>query len=142
MYYAPHLNRLSSALGARISPIRYVLGPGSALAAHVRYSHPLLGEGWLSASGQLLPGGDAAVDIKFDRFWVDVGGGEEALRPELPAPGDPALSTGDRVVSALGRVSFVDNFARFPVLYLDDEGLAVFRFPPLASNIAVVRVEQ
>ena len=47
--------------------------------------------------------------------------------------------TLDRVVGALGRAGFFPQFAVFPVLYLDED-MAVFRFPPLNSNIAVRRV--
>lgn len=47
----------------------------------------------------------------------------------------------DAVVGALGRAAFFPRFAVFPVLYLDDnDGVAVFRFPPLSSNIAVRRL--
>jgi hypothetical protein len=47
----------------------------------------------------------------------------------------------DAVVGALGRAAFFPRFAVFPVLYLDGaDGVAVFRFPPLSSNIAVRRL--
>jgi len=46
-----------------------------------------LQEGWLSASGRLMPAGSDAVEVAFDRFWVDLG--STALRPTL---GDPAFS--------------------------------------------------
>lgn len=45
----------------------------------------------------------------------------------------------DRVVGALGRAGFSPQFAVFSVLYLDDD-MAVFRFLPLNSNIAVRKV--
>ena len=53
VFHAPHLERLSSAVGARVEPIRYTLD-GDRLFSNVRYSHPLLGAGWLSASGGFL----------------------------------------------------------------------------------------
>ncbi len=46
----------------------------------------VLQEGWLSASGRLMPAGSDAVEVAFDRFWVDFG--STALRPSL---GNPAL---------------------------------------------------
>ncbi len=121
VFYAPHIARLSAALGARFEPIRYTLrgdalisnvscknkcptGPckpaphqaltpgccmGSSLAnplpaplcpaVQVRYSHPLLGTGWLSASGDLTAADDTTLLLHFDRFWVDFGA--DALRP-------------------------------------------------------------
>lgn len=138
----------------------------------MRYQHPLLGAGWLSASGTLAAADDATLLLSFDRFWVDFG--EDALRPELPpspSSQDPSSSAAiessapsgsgsgssnggssgggsglqaaiDGVVGALGRAAFLPSLARFPVQYLDggEAGLAVFRFPPLASSIAVARV--
>ena len=43
------------------------------------------------------------------------------------------------MVGVLGRAAFFPRFAKFPVLYLDED-LAVFQFPPLQSNIAVRRM--
>ena len=50
--HAPHIVQLSSALGARFDPIVYRLD-GQNIVSNVRYTHPLLGSGWLSASGAL-----------------------------------------------------------------------------------------
>ena len=114
----------------------------------VHYEHPLLGAGWLSASGTLEAADDATLVINFKRFWWDLG----PLRAELPSSssGSQGSSSGsqgsggnallDSIVGALGRASFLPQFARFPVQQLDGQaGLAVFRFPPLASSIAVAR---
>lgn len=103
------------------------------------YSHPLLGSGWLSASGRMAAADDATLALAFDRFWWDLG--ESGLRGELLPGGPPRLA--DAVVGALGRAAFLPSFARFPVEALDaGAGLAVFRFPPLASSIAIVRAPQ
>lgn len=99
----------------------------------------MLGQGWLSASGSVSGNADR-VDLQFDTFWVDQGGGEADLRAYLA---EGAGNAGDRVVTALGRAGFLPQFATFPVLALDpSNGLAVFRFEPLASNIAIVRSGQ
>ena len=45
----------------------------------------------------------------------------------------------DKVITALGRVGFLEGLAKFPVLYVDDD-LTVFRFPPLGVNIAARRM--
>jgi hypothetical protein len=50
VFYAPHISRFSATLMARFDPIIYRLA-GTSLVSSVRYSHPLLGSGWLSASG-------------------------------------------------------------------------------------------
>jgi hypothetical protein len=105
----------------------------------VHYEHPLLGAGWLSASGTLEEADDATLVINFNRFWWDLG----PLRAELPSSGSQGSGGNallDSIVGALGRASFLPQFARFPVQQLDGQaGLAVFRFPPLASSIAVAR---
>jgi hypothetical protein len=41
---------------------------------------------------------------------------------------------------ACRRAAFLPDLALFPVLYVDDQ-LAVFKFPPLNSNIAVRKVQ-
>lgn len=51
VFYAPHISRMSSVLGTRFQPIQYRL-TGDSLVSNVRYSNPLLGEGWLSAGGE------------------------------------------------------------------------------------------
>src|SRR4051812_29182413 len=51
VFYAPHIAGMSSAMGTRFQPIRYTLKPNGDLVSNVRYSNPLLGKGWLSASG-------------------------------------------------------------------------------------------
>ena len=45
----------------------------------------------------------------------------------------------DKVITALGRVGFLEGLAKFPVLYVDED-LTVFRFPPLGVNIAARRM--
>ncbi|KAK9843722.1 hypothetical protein WJX81_003629 [Elliptochloris bilobata] len=132
VFSAPHIASLGAACGARFEPIRYRL-EGDRLVSNVRFSSSLAQEGWLSASGRLKPAiSNDVVEVAFDKFWVDFG--SNSLRPSLGSEG--AL---DRVVGALGRAGFFSHFAVFPVLYLDDD-MAVFRFPPLNSNIAVRRV--
>eukprot|EP00877_Chromochloris_zofingiensis_P007624 jgi/Chrzof1/3114/Cz12g12150.t1 len=140
VFHAPHIARMSSALGTRFDPIRYVFSSGK-LISNVRYSNPLLGSGWLSAAGSLSSGGDDKVCIQFDEFWFDLGA--DNLRPEL-TPADQGLQPpmpawADQMIGVLGRAAFLPQFAVFPVLYLDDQ-LAVFSFPPLKSNIAVRKV--
>lgn len=51
MFHAPHISKMSSALSTRFSPIQYRL-TGTALVSNVKYSSPLLGDGWLSAGGE------------------------------------------------------------------------------------------
>jgi len=140
VFYAPHIRSLSRWLfGTEFAPLRYRLwkddGGVYRLTSHARYHGPILGDGWLSASGTIRVGEqDSELLLHFDQFWVD--GPGESPRAELPGGGGSAQ---DQSVSALGRLGFVPPLARFPVRYLDPD-LSVFRFPPLRSDIAIRRV--
>ena len=51
-------------------------------------------------------------------------------------------STFDKFINALGKLGFIQQFSYFPVQYMDPGGqLAVFSFPPLKSNITIMRVK-
>ena len=44
------------------------------------------------------------------------------------------------MIDTVGNAGFVDGFAKFPVLFYNEEqGLVIFQFPPLRSNICAVR---
>jgi hypothetical protein len=110
----------------------------SAFSSNVRFSNPLLGSGWLSASGSLTAIGDRpeCVRVTFDRFWVDRG---DNLRATLPANGGGGGGGLEPLIESVGRAFFFPQLSVFPVLYLDQD-LSVFQFTPLSSNIAVRRV--
>ncbi|KAL4518628.1 hypothetical protein Ndes2437B_g00717 [Nannochloris sp. 'desiccata'] len=148
--HAPHINRMSSILGTKFDISYTMATPGDnaerystatpsppQFYSNVRYESPLFGSGWLSASGRLFSTENDSVELHFDTFWVDIGGEKSDLRPFITKE---TTNTGDEIVTALGRITFFEGLAKFPVLYLDtDAGVSVFRFPPLRSNIAVVR---
>jgi hypothetical protein len=50
VFHAPHLVGLSSRFGATVNPIVYKLD-GNNIYSNVKYYHPAIGTGWLSASG-------------------------------------------------------------------------------------------
>ena len=144
VFYAPHIFRLSQWFGptARFEPLEYDLGEKGRFSSHVRYRGVfggLVGEGWLSAAGTIAPVDDATLEIEFTSFWVDNNG--SALRRELPADGGTAW---DRLVTGVGRLGFFKPLAVFPVRYLEQGGtgsMSVFRFPPLESDIAIIKTE-
>jgi hypothetical protein len=82
---------------------------------------------------------EQSMNIEFQKFWVDVGA--DSLRESIdgPSSGDEVQDRWDKLISWMGRLGFIGQLAVFPVLYFDDE-LCVFRFPPLASNIAATRL--
>ncbi|QDZ26023.1 hypothetical protein HOP50_20g85740 [Chloropicon primus] len=141
---AEHIEAMSKVLKTEFAPIRYKLhDEEGAFSSHVRYSSNILGSGWLSASGRVTAEDERTLRVSFDTFWWDAE--EEAdgvgLR-ESYYSGDGEKKFVDRFVNAVGNVGFLPAFSLFPVLAYDDEGgRAVFRFPPLQSNIAIERVE-
>ncbi len=52
VFHAPHISRMASVMGVAFDPILYTL-QGDKIASNVKYSHPLLGSGWLSAAGAI-----------------------------------------------------------------------------------------
>jgi len=81
VFYAPHIVSLSrTLLGTRFEPIRYTFR-GDRIISNVRFRGPLIGSGWLSASGTYRSLDDTHVQISFTDFWVDIG--EDALRAEF-----------------------------------------------------------
>ena len=129
---APHIRNMSKVLLTEFSPIRYTLKAGDLITSNVRYRGLLVGEGWLSASGQVFTEDSQTLRIAFDQFWWDP---SDDLREEL---GDD-LTPLDAAVGFLGRAGFIPAFALFPVLAVTAE-YAVFQFPPLRSNIAIRKV--
>ncbi|KAI8468107.1 MAG: hypothetical protein J3K34DRAFT_21350 [Monoraphidium minutum] len=136
VFHAPHITRMSGALGTRFDPIRYSLAPGGGFSSNVKFSNAALGRGWLSASGSLAAQDELSVKVTFKDFWVDLG---DTLRPALGRGGSAPPPWADALIEAAGRALFLPQLSVFPVLYLDAD-LAVFQFPPLSSNIAVRRV--
>eukprot|EP00793_Prasinoderma_coloniale_P004312 PRCOL_00000072-RA len=138
--WAPHISRLSVPVGVRIDPIRYRVR-GNEISSNVRLSLPLMPRPvWLSAAGTFEPRGDKECRVLFDKFWVDATPSDTVREwaPQLPTGVGP-LALAERFVDQTGRAAFFPALSRFPVLYMDDR-FAVFQFPPLRSNIAIVRV--
>ena len=83
-----------------------------------------------------------AMSIIFDKFWVDVGA--NSLRRKLadPEEGEPEagaaqMDSNDKLVSSMGRLAFIPQFANFPVYYVDEDmtGMhATVHLSPLATS--------
>jgi hypothetical protein len=73
-------------------------------------------------AGTMEASGHDELTLNFDRFWVDVGA--DNLRPDSPTTDSRAQAAwglGDQAITTLGRAAFFPQFARFPVLYLDQD---------------------
>lgn len=135
VFYAPHIAALSSTLGTRFQPLRYIL-KGDQLTSNVFYSSSLAQEGWLSSSGRLFSNEADTVEVAFDKFWLDIG--STKLRDSGPEGLAGVKGAVDAAVNAVGQAAFFPQFAVFPVKYLDTD-LAVFSFPPLNDSLIAVR---
>ncbi|KAJ1457029.1 hypothetical protein M885DRAFT_516075 [Pelagophyceae sp. CCMP2097] len=133
--HAPHIAKISKLALTSFPTIEYQLGPcgeaGGAITAHVQYDSKLVGTGWLSTRGTYGSKGDDVSFISWDEAWWN------------PGADSPTASASEGflspVVSFLGNLGFVDEFARFPVSFLDED-LVVFTFPLSNTRIAAVRV--
>ena len=128
--FAPHIAKLSSLAGTRFDPILYNLARDGSIVSNVRYSTLGGFKGWLSTSGSFGSRDDATSFVEWDDAWWQPGDAE--------APGGPDEGFAAPVVSALGRLGFVNAFANFPVRYLDAD-LCVFVFPLSNTRIVAVR---
>jgi len=141
VFHAPHISNMSRYLfNTKFEPIIYRLGPNNSIISNVKFSSSL-GNGWLSAAGTIHCIYDASVELRFERFWVDLG---EGLREDVVTQGSQKgsgyIATAvDQVIGSIGRAAFFPQFAVFPIHYLDDE-LTVFEFTPLSSKISARRV--
>mmetsp|Transcript_19999 Transcript_19999/g.60946 ORF Transcript_19999/g.60946 Transcript_19999/m.60946 type:complete len:245 (+) Transcript_19999:39-773(+) len=119
--------------GLRVRP-HYDLTADGNIVSHV---HVALGpvKGWLSASGRMAPASSSSVKLVFDDFWV----GGDSPSPRA-APQEDSASLVDAATRAIGRASFFEGLADFPVDYADlEDGLVAFRFTPLNSCIVAER---
>ena len=138
--HAPHIHKLSSPFAVGVETIRYVVR-GTSIASNVRLCPPLVRPVWLSAQGSFEASGPDECRVLFDKFWVDAAP-SGTLREFAPAlqEGLGPLALAERFVDQTGRAAFFPALSRFPVIYMDDR-CAIFRFPPLRSNIVIVRVD-
>ena len=116
--------------GTRFDPILYNLARDGSIVSNVRYSTIGGLKGWLSTSGSFGSRDDATSFVEWDDAWWQPGDAE--------APGGVEDGFAAPVVSALGRLGFVNAFANFPVKYLDAD-LCVFVFPLSNTRIVAVR---
>lgn len=88
--------------------------------------------------GSLRADSGNSVKLNMTEFWISL----HRSKPRLLSERDDT-STFDVIVNWLSRAGFVEGISSFPVIFFDEEaGICVFRFPPLNSRIAAVRVSK
>lgn len=82
VFYAPHIVAASKPVGLRIEPIRYSLKSDGSMVSNVKYTHPLVGSGWLSASGARSKAGAGVEGAR-----SNTGNGPSGRMHAPPSPG-------------------------------------------------------
>lgn len=131
VFYAPHITRLTSAVGTQIRPLRYIL-TDSGFISNVRYLSPV-GDGWLSAAGDYVVRDGRTVEILFDSFWWDIG--RDNLQPDPKGKG----SIERTLVNITGKGAFIPSLSIYPVYYADKD-IIIFEFTTLGTKIAARKV--
>ncbi|KAK3262409.1 hypothetical protein CYMTET_28731 [Cymbomonas tetramitiformis] len=145
VFYMPHIRRIAEPLGVKVQPLRYSILDGK-ITSDVGYSAPVVGAGWLNSGGEVKQANDEQVQILFDTFWVGKPSQEPRGNPFTQAQDSQSveeqrISALDSVINAVGKQGFLPSFSYFPVLYFSaDEGVCIFKFPPLNSAIAAYRL--
>ena len=93
-----------------------------------------LGTLWLNAQATCTAADDSNLQLKFTRYWCDLG--SDALRPT--PPGDAQAKPWDGLVNAIGLLAFVVDSTTYPVSFVSKK-FAVFRFEMLNTRIAIVK---
>jgi len=132
--YAPHITVLSSLAGGKFDPIIYDMRKNGTIISHARYNFPLLGEGWLSTSGTYGSEDEKNIcRIDFDHAWIDVSDTPIKSFEKVPE------TWYKGIVDIIGQYAFINEFAVFPVSYLDQNTI-VFDFELLGTRICARKI--
>ena len=157
--YAPHMDFMGKLVRGRFAPVIYKLkinGESDSnssssnigtIVSHARVQLPLIGAWWLSVSGTF--GYDQRDDddvvvcrVDFNEAWVRRidNDDEPCYYPNVDAVPDDSLYFKE-MIRQVGRALFIDQFAVFPVSYLDGD-LVVFDFELLGTRICALKQQQ
>ena len=121
----------------QVQPLRYTIRDGAQLQTDVRMGRGSLSM-WLSSTGGVKAEGDDTVRLAMSEFWVSAPG----EKPRLACERDDTSSL-DVLINWVSRAAFIEDASAFPVTFFDDQaGICIFRFPPLNSYIAAIRVSR
>jgi hypothetical protein len=142
--HAPHISTLQKVLGTSFI-VSYDFGDekmagskdkwNGALTSNVFYESIIFGSGWLSTAGRVESITDDKCRIIWDDIWWDFNSqqtGPSAVR----ATGEHVLP---KLISWIGKRSFVEGVSIFPVRYLDED-LCVFEFQLFGTKICAKKV--
>lgn len=131
--YAPHMDFMGNLIQGRFAPVIYDMKKDGTIVSHARVKLPWVGAWWFSVSGTF--GSENEKDmcrVNFNETWVRrIERGDEQPYPNVHAVPESPLK---EIIRQGGSALFIDEFAVFPVSYLDDE-LIVFDFELLGTRI-------
>eukprot|EP00557_Chaetoceros_sp_GSL56_P005922 CAMPEP_0176489326 /NCGR_PEP_ID=MMETSP0200_2-20121128/7221_1 /TAXON_ID=947934 /ORGANISM="Chaetoceros sp., Strain GSL56" /LENGTH=203 /DNA_ID=CAMNT_0017886445 /DNA_START=1144 /DNA_END=1755 /DNA_ORIENTATION=+ len=141
--YAPHIATAAKLLGGKFE-VQYNLYANSTIISHARYEFPIVESGYLSVSGTYGSLDNLVCRVDFDRAWITpittIGGGMNVSRQmpyecleEVP---DSLLK---RIINNVGRTMFIEQFAIFPISFLDEDTI-VFDFELLGTRICARKI--
>jgi hypothetical protein len=137
--YAPHIANGAKVFGGKFD-VQYNLYTNGSITSHARYEFPILGSGYLSVSGRYGSKDNLVCRVEFDRAWVRpfVGGNASLYKPyecleEVPD------SIWKWIINNLGKIMFIEEFAVFPISFLDEDTI-VFDFELLGTRICARKI--
>lgn len=143
--YAPHMSAMGKLVQGEFSPVIYHLDSSKKITSHARVTLPIVGTSWLSVSGTYGSEDDDRVcKVNFQRSWMKrVDDDSESSDDDRNAPYRSLEEVPESVVkdfiNRVGKLLFIEQFAVFPVSYLDDD-LIVFDFELLGTRITSRKV--
>lgn len=143
--YAPHIANGAKFFGGKFE-VQYILYDDGSITSHARYEFPIVGSGYLSVSGTYGSKDHIMVcRVDFDRAWITptVGDNDDVSRPKEPFESleDVPDSIWKRIINTIGKVMFIEQFAVFPISFLDEDTI-VFDFELLGTRICARKVMQ
>lgn len=120
--YAPHMTTIAGIAGGKFD-VQYTLFHDGIMTSHSRYNFPLIGEGYLSASGTYGSIDNSVSRVDFDAAWIKPFMGKSSYEIDGPYESleDVPASLVKDIINIIGKTMFIDAVAIFPFSFLDDD---------------------
>lgn len=134
--YAPHMTTMAALAGKGTLDVSYMFERNGTMR-----SHAVCDFSWLpstvilSVSGTFGSVSSEVCRVDFDRAWVTLD-----RKEPYPTFEDVPQDVWKEVISALGRLFFIEQVSVFPISYLDDN-LIVFDFELLGTRICARKID-
>lgn len=138
--YAPHIANGAKVFGGKFD-VQYNLYTNGSITSHARYDFPIVGSGYLSVSGRYGSKDNLVCRVDFDRAWVTpfVGGNVSLYYKPYESLEEVPDSIWKWIINNLGKIMFIEEFAVFPISFLDEDTI-VFDFELLGTRICARKI--